>query len=245
VSQLANSSLITWSNVNQVVVEFDKDVTVTVSTLSLLGPGNAVFQATGVTPLDGRTYRWTVPTLDSGKYLIALEAASVQTPSGTALDGEWTSGTTHYGQSGDGVPGGDMHFRFQLLRADLNRNGGVNLSDVTAIRTRTGLTTAANYRFDVNGSGSVTAADITLIRANNGRLLANYPAPEAPPDRNGSSSLGQPNSTPTDGPHSPMLGSPIQSTSSLWHLWAAALAAESRPSEDGPKKSMLILPGSR
>jgi len=237
-NQLANPAMVTWSNVNQVVVEFDADVTVTVGSLSLLGPGNSHLPASAVTAIDDRTYRWTIPALDSGRYLLVLDAASIQSHSGVSLDGEWLTGTSLYGLAGDGQPGGDTHFRFHVLRGDLNRNGGVNLSDVTAIRTRTGLTTAANYRFDVNGSGSVNAADITIVRANNGRLLANFTAPTLPPSSQGLAlAPEQPSDTTGDG-DSHDKAALSQPASSLWHLWAAGLAAQNTSVEEAPSKTL-------
>src|SRR5262249_22246412 len=93
---------------------------------------------------------------------------------GNALDGEWSQGASTF-PSGDGVPGGDFRFRFNVVPGDVNRNGGVNAQDVILTRNRQGSSVAApaNYSvfYDVNGNGGINGQDLILVRNRQGAVL--------------------------------------------------------------------------
>jgi hypothetical protein len=66
-------------------------------------------------------------------------------------------------------------------QGDANSSGSVNLSDLSAVKARSGsATTAANYKFDFNGSGSVNASDISVVKARLGLALPLPPIVAAP-----------------------------------------------------------------
>ena len=92
----------------------------------------------------------------AGEYLINLAANSVSDLNGTELDGAWTTSVSTFATgSGDGTPGGDFNFYFDVLPGDALSKDAVNNADVLAAKLQAGSpTTTSNYRLDITGQGA-------------------------------------------------------------------------------------------
>jgi hypothetical protein len=93
---------------------------------------------------------------------------------GNALDGEWADGVTAAWPSGDGAPGGDFVFRFNVLPGDADQNGVVNSIDLARVRRAYGTSTPfASYSIfaDLDGDGRSSGTDVLIARANQRRRL--------------------------------------------------------------------------
>jgi hypothetical protein len=101
---------------------------------------------------------------------------------GGELDGEWTTGQTTYATAGDGVPGGDLNFRFNYLPGDITRNRQTNLADVNLVRNLgTAVPGANNYWFDFTANNQVNLADVNAIRNLGTMSLSGSSEPSNPP----------------------------------------------------------------
>ncbi len=179
--QLAKTSTVTWSNVNTLRITFSESVAVTEDSLTLHNSLNETIASTSFAAIDASTYQWTFATLGANKYWIALESDLTADLAGNALDGEWTTSTTTYANSGNGVAGGDCNFRFNLLPGDVNLSAGVNSTDVAVVRNRgMGDTDTTNYRRDLNGSGMVNSTDVALVRNREMFFLIDFDEPVLP-----------------------------------------------------------------
>lgn len=102
-------------------------------------------------------------------------------PEGMGLDGEWTAGGNF--PSGDGVPGGNFRFRFDVLPGNVNRTGNVLADDFSAVKARFFRSTvspgtganAYTIFHDVDGSGSILADDFSAVK---NRFFSSLPGPE-------------------------------------------------------------------
>jgi hypothetical protein len=183
--QLANSSSVTWSNVNQISVQFSAAIDTPAAnalklvqrTASGVGQNTVITDteilSTAVTMLAGNTVAlFTVPTLTTGKYWLSLQSDAITSPTAGELDGEWATGATTFSAgSGDGAAGGVFNFRFNVLVGDVNADGVVNNGDINAMRLTTSVTTGT-FRYDLNGSNSITnAGDRNIVSAANRTFL--------------------------------------------------------------------------
>jgi hypothetical protein len=202
----ADAAQVTWNNVNTISVLFDQaiakpedsalrlvakrltsysgstpvqaDVTLTSSTVSLLGSGTVA--------------QFVLPSaLATGRYVLSLAASAITDAAvSTVLNGEWaTSSTTFASGSGDGTAGGMFNFAFNVLVGDLDANGSANQGDLTNLKnqiTRTlgTTTTAGTFRYDLDGSGSLNSQDVgqfkTALIRTLGIALAPLASPTAP-----------------------------------------------------------------
>jgi hypothetical protein len=108
---------------------------------------------------------WTFSQpIGTDKILVSLDDA-VSDRTGNLLDGEW-QGTTDAMPSGNGVEGGDFTYRMNVLPGDLDRNGAVNLFDLSYVQSHLG-TTAHTLGYDAfadfDGSGTTTIVDRTAV----------------------------------------------------------------------------------
>ena len=124
------------------------------------------------------TATWTLASnIDTDHVQIALDghsATGVTDTSGRLLDGEWTDNVSQY-PSGNGSPGGDFTFHFNVLPGDLNQDGIVNGADITLIASHW---LATGQFADTNGDGILNGQDISTIGAH---WLASNPAGNARP----------------------------------------------------------------
>ena len=113
-----------WGNINQIEITFSKNVTVDQSDLLLTGVNVPSYNVSGGTfSYNPSTFTatWTLPQpIGPDKLMLALnanESDPIKDAAGNRLDGEWTNptsttatGTSTY-PSGNGLAGGDFHFR--------------------------------------------------------------------------------------------------------------------------------------
>ena len=169
-----------WNRIDRVAVQFDRDVNVTQADLVLTGVNVAQYTVTGFT-YDAATdiATWTLSgAVDTDKFLVNLNASAITSAgAGLALDGEFTTSVTNLltTGSGDGMPGGDFRFRFNVVVGDVDRNGRTLTADRSPILLNLNATagTSANYSVfaDVDGNGRIQTADLSPISLNlNDRL---------------------------------------------------------------------------
>jgi hypothetical protein len=171
--------LVSWVNVNQLVVRFDQPVIIDAADVSVQGT-RGEYRVTGLALLGGMTNAYLV-TLDR-----ALAGDGSVRPGGDrvllTVDGDAPNGVRGAGQGGplldgdaDGTPGGDYRLRFNALPGDINHSGGVNLSDAVELRRRlAGLraqSSATSLFCDLDGSGLVNRTDLLLLRGRMGNYL--------------------------------------------------------------------------
>ncbi|MGO9110801.1 MAG: dockerin type I domain-containing protein [Thermoguttaceae bacterium] len=187
--QLSNANVVGWVNVNTISIVFSKPVSgVSLSSLSLGDSSNNGGPSSGITVSSETNPSTTVATftvsgpLTSNKYYLALAAAGITDAAGATLDGEWTTGVSTFAAgSGDGAPGGNFDFRFNVLAGDVNGDGEVSAADVTAMRSQAlGPDNATNWRYDVNGDGKVSAVDVNVIRSQPLTAIGSFPDPIVP-----------------------------------------------------------------
>ncbi len=202
-AQLANASNVAWNNVNTITVEFDQPIAQPDAAALQLVRGTASGNQTIVPTLDptllgdGSVAQWTLPAgfsaLERGKYVLSIAADGITNTAGTTiLDGDWITGVSTFAQgSGDGEAGGTFNFFFNALVGDVNGDGVMNVSDLSAVRNaltsplNTPLAAdSSNYRLDINGSNSLSSTDLSQTRAQLtsalGTQLASLPAVTAP-----------------------------------------------------------------
>jgi hypothetical protein len=185
-----------WSNVDTIGIRFSEAVSIGQSALSIVNsPEGAAAPSVSGFSWNGATLTatWTfASTLQAGKYVLHLGPAVVDV-GGTALDGEWTTGVST--DSGDGTPGGDFNFRFNVLPGDFDGTDSVTFGEIGQARLKLGITTAAvdfNYRQDMDGTGAITFGELGQARLRLGTAMSQFSDPTAP--------VGGPESEPENGP---------------------------------------------
>jgi ELWxxDGT repeat protein len=185
--QVANAGSLTWSNINQISVTFSENVTLNQASLRLLNSAgvDVSFAATNAFSYNSTTHTatWTLASsLGWNKYLIVLDATTIAGADGSALDGEWTkSSSTFAVGSGDGTPGGNCYFQFNVLLGDVTLNGQTNAGDAGKVSVLGMLVpTATNYRCDVTGNNRINAGDVGYICTRGMLSLASVPDPTIP-----------------------------------------------------------------
>jgi MBG domain (YGX type)/Bacterial Ig-like domain (group 3) len=173
-----------WTNINTIEVQFNEAVNLSQSSLELLGgTGGSTPSVTGFSSLGNNVYAWTLSgPLTDNRYLIALPAAGVTDSEGDTLDGEWATSTSTF-PSGDGNPGGNFNFFFNVLPGDVDQTTLVNANDFSKVRSKLGDTTGNTAYvpyFDIDGNGLINANDVNAVRARLGSVLpGNSPSPQA------------------------------------------------------------------
>ena len=161
----AQSRSLTWTNIDQIILTFDKDVIVKAADLSISGVNSTTYGFSNFR-YDPQKYVATW-TLNAAIYkdrlrldLDANGADPVRDLSGNVLDGEWTNNSSTV--SGDGTAGGDFQFNFNVLPTDVNNTASITSYDYVYIRQLEGQSTSsAGYvsTRDVDGSGLIDSAD--------------------------------------------------------------------------------------
>jgi hypothetical protein len=184
-----------WTNIDQIKVTFSENVTVAQVDLKISGVnlGNYSFKPDlpDGSPNDGFAYdpttftaTWTLTQpIDTDKLILRLNADGtdpIVDGMGLRLDGEWTNptGTAQLGTSvypsGNGTPGGDFLFRFNVLPGDVDQSGKVILADYSAVLSRNNAVAGnPNYGifYDVDGSGKIASADGSAVLSRKNQLL--------------------------------------------------------------------------
>ncbi len=159
---------LTW--LDQISIVFSEDMVVAAGDLKVFGVNQQQYAfAPGGFAYDDAKHAatWTLaqPVL-ADKVLLRL-ADSVQSSSGRALDGEWTDIAQVF-SSGDGIPGGDFTFRFNVVAGDFDHSGTANITD---IRTAAVAVLENNVAADVNFDGIVNYVDLIQTRNQQTRTL--------------------------------------------------------------------------
>ncbi|HEY5314502.1 MAG TPA: choice-of-anchor tandem repeat GloVer-containing protein, partial [Pirellulales bacterium] len=179
-----------WSNIDTLRVEFNTDVNIVSSDLTLVGSsdGPSAPSVTGFS-YDSTTHvaTWVLSgSLPADKYLLNLDASAITaTNNGLALDGDWATSTTRFSiGSGDGTPGGDFNFTFYVVPGDENNSAGTTNGDLLFEKSAVGSNTTVdgyNYREDTDGSGSITNSDVLLTKLQVGNAISFFADPVAQP----------------------------------------------------------------
>jgi hypothetical protein len=155
-----------WTNLSQIQIVFNQNVNVQSTSLALTGSNvsNYAFSSFNYSAATF-TATWTLgAVIGDDKLSIDLQAAgssaAVTNGQGTALDGEWTNGVSKY-PSGDGAPGGDFNFAFNVLPGSINGGTIVNAQDIALVASHW-LVVGAIVG-DTNGDNIVNAQDIAAI----------------------------------------------------------------------------------
>lgn len=162
----AQLDAVPWSNVDQVKVQFDQNVTVAKGDLQLYGVNTAKYSVAGFS-YDPMTFvaTWTLAApIGDDKVLIDL-ADTVSNVNG-ALDGEFVNGAKDF-PSGDGTAGGRFRFQFNVLPGDANRDGSVFGNDLVLVRNAQFATpdlAAYSVFDDIDGSGTIFGNDVVITR---------------------------------------------------------------------------------
>jgi hypothetical protein len=161
----AQSATLTWTNLDQIKIRFNKDVIVDSADLSLSGI-NATAYGFSDFHYDPQTRfaTWTLTTpLDRDRLRLDLDAGgfgAVRDLENNILDGEWTNNVSTV--SGNGTAGGDFQFNFNVLPTDVNNSANVTSFDYVYIRQLEGKsTTSPGYiaKRDIDGSGLIDSTD--------------------------------------------------------------------------------------
>lgn len=173
---------IALAGLDQIVVIFDRPWDVSAASLALYGVSTAqyatVAEAFTAEPGDGGTLvaTWTLAEpLEADKLLAVVRDT---TAGQVHLDGEWRNPVGGEGggafPSGDGRPGGDFAFRFNVLAGDANRDGAVDAADVVHLAVN-GFVDASHASYDVrhdlDGDGVVNVIDAAMARDRFGAAL--------------------------------------------------------------------------
>ena len=113
--------------------------------------------------------------IGTDKLLIDLDGDStgVSDTAGNLLDGDWQNGVSSF-PSGDGTPGGDLVFRFNVLPGDGTQSGKTDIFDAFQLRGKLQtMQSNPNYShlFDFNGSGKIDIFDAFILREHLQQLL--------------------------------------------------------------------------
>ncbi|HEY5315540.1 MAG TPA: hypothetical protein VIK18_23620, partial [Pirellulales bacterium] len=173
-----------WTNVTEISIAFSEPVNLSQTSLTLYNSTNAAISSSGYS-YNPTTYiaTWQFATpLAANKYVMNLAASSVSDTAGTQLDGAWTTSVSTFAAgSGDGTPGGDFNFYFNVLPGDADNSGSVTNGDVLDTKLQVGaVANTTNYRKDVNGAANITNGDVLLEKLQVGSNINSFPAPQLP-----------------------------------------------------------------
>ncbi|MFZ5828650.1 MAG: pre-peptidase C-terminal domain-containing protein [Planctomycetota bacterium] len=168
-----------WVGLREIRVLFSEDVTVSMSDLVLTGVNTSPYSFSEFI-YDSSTFAatWTLDaSIDIDALRINLSDAIVGANGGLALDGEWTDPSELLPNgdafpSGNGTPGGDFHYRFNVLPCDCNQDGSVGQSDFGIFAFNYGSTLGANpFVGDFNGDTTVDQSDFGIFAARFGTAM--------------------------------------------------------------------------
>jgi hypothetical protein len=174
-----------FNNVNRIVVQFSKHVSVQQADLSVRGVGVANY-ATSAFSYDPATFTatWTLAQMvgrDKLRLDLDADAATGGVTDGTRLlDGEWADGGDAF-PSGDGTAGGDFRLRLNVAPGDADGTATVNVTDLGLLSTNFNRSPRSPRQGDFNGDARVDVTDLGVLATNFNRSLpAGNPALVAP-----------------------------------------------------------------
>jgi polygalacturonase len=166
VGSSAQAAPLPWTNLNQISIAFTQNVTVSESSLQLVGVNVASYAFSNFSyNMTTDTATWTLSSPIGDDALLIDLSGSVANGSGVGLDGAWTNGTSAY-PSGNDAPGTPFLFDFNVLPGDVNQSGAVNIIDAVVTLNAAGTsTTTAGYTIfmDVTGSGAINILDAVQV----------------------------------------------------------------------------------
>jgi len=164
--KVAAGQFIYAANPNTVMVQFDTDISASLTAADL-----SVLDRTQNLPVTGITLAWDAATntatftlprdLPNGDYRATIAAVDVADASFTTLDGDQS-----------GAAGGDYKLDFFVLMGDADRDRSVNLNDLIRLANHYGATSDVTYSdgdFDLDGS--VNLNDLIRLANNYGTTL--------------------------------------------------------------------------
>ena len=153
-------SVLPWTNLDQVVVQFSEDVQVAATSLMLTGVRSPSYAIASMT-YDPKTFTavWTLAApLRADKLQINLDgsgASAIKDLQGNIMDGQATASAA------------DFHQRVNVVPGDATRSGVTNATDVAVTRSlqfsQPGDATYSPYA-DVDGSGIIDVLDVVKVR---------------------------------------------------------------------------------
>jgi hypothetical protein len=181
--QLTN--MLPWTNVTQISIAFNEAVNLSQSSLTLYNSANAAIASSSYSYNNAAfiaTWQFSTP-LSANKYVMNLAAGLVTDTNGSELDGQWTTSVSTFAAgSGNGAPGSDFNFYFNVLPGDANSSGTVTNGDVLDTKLQVGaMSNSNNYLLDVNATGNITNGDVLLEKLQVGSNINTFPAPQLPP----------------------------------------------------------------
>ncbi|HEY5313892.1 MAG TPA: hypothetical protein VIK18_15290, partial [Pirellulales bacterium] len=179
------TTMLPWTNVDQISIAFSEPVSVSQGSLTLYNSTNTAVPISGFSynsTANIATWQFATP-LAASKYVMNLAANSATDSNGQELDGAWTTSVSTFAAgSGNGTPGGDFNFYFDVLPGDANNSGSVTNGDVLLTKLQVGaVSNSSNYQLDVNASGSITNGDVLLEKLQVGSNINSFAAPQLPP----------------------------------------------------------------
>jgi hypothetical protein len=173
-----------WTSIDTISVAFSENVNVSQTGLTLYDSSNNATSPTSFS-YDATNFiaHWTFSNpLAANIWWIGLAASTVTDPSGVELDGDWTTGVSTFAQgSGDGTPGGDFNYLFNVLTGDVNNNGTVSTGDVLQVKTQLNAALdGTNYRQDINANATIATGDVLQAKTHLNTSLSQFPSPTLP-----------------------------------------------------------------
>jgi hypothetical protein len=183
---------LSWANINTIAIVFSKDVIVHENDLQLYGIHVSDYgAAVGFVPGSFRydnvhfvaSWKFQQP-IGADRLVLRLsgQPGGISDAAGRLLDGQRQNGVRR-GNSGDGLPGGDFEFRFDVLPGDGSQDGTLQLDDALGLRAHLFKRLPdPKYapQFDFDGDGAVGVQDVLTFYDSLGHEL---PAaePQLPP----------------------------------------------------------------
>lgn len=174
-----------FTRINQLSLTFDEHVAFGDEQATLTDSAGHEFTLFGPLVAPGAepgtyTATWQMEeVLPLGRYELRLGDGVVD-DDGNALDGEWTNDASTI--SGDGVPGGEFSFRFNVLPGDVNQNGIVDVFDWIEVRNLQGTAYGSpeySLLHDIDGRNGIGSADFYAVPLRAYDILPSQPAANA------------------------------------------------------------------
>ena len=166
-----------------------KPVAVQAGDLELRGVNVANYLAGGPAGFNydaaSRTATWTLASpIGADKLLLEIDNGAITDTPGLSLDGEWTESVSTF--SGDGLAGGQLQFRFNVLPGDVDGSGQVTSADLRsnlAFQFKGVGQAGYSAAHDLDGNGAINILDWARIRDRIGSTLpaGNPPTGGSPP----------------------------------------------------------------